>query len=69
MHLLVKNKKPAIKKKPKKRQKRATKVIEKSHEIAEDRRIEQKGGKFCFFGISKCNPGNKRKCEQKRQKG
>ena len=69
MHLLGKCKKVTTKNRLKKQQKRTTKVIEKSHEIAENRRIEEKGGKFCFFGISKCNPGNKRKCEQKRQKG
>ncbi len=45
------------------------KVIEKSHKIAENRRIEQRSGKFCFFGISKCNPGNKQKSEQKKAKG
>ncbi len=69
MHLLGESKKQRERKGCKKQEKWATKVIEKSHKIAENRRIEQRGGKFCFFGISKCNPGNRQKSEQKKAKG
>ena len=48
---------------------RATKVIEKVMKKAENRRIEQRVGKFCFFGISKCHPKNKRKICSKKAKG
>jgi len=43
--------------------------MDKNHKKPENRRIEQRGGKFCFFGISKCNPGNKPNVLQKRQSG
>ena len=45
------------------------KVIDKCHEYPENRYIKQRGGKFCFFGISKCNPLNEPNDLQKRQIG
>lgn len=45
------------------------KVIDKCHKKSENRRIKHRGGKFCFFGISKCNPLNEPNDLQKRQIG